>query len=226
MNGPNEKDFEGLIGGMRSRLEALERRQLRAFETFPSAAERDIVYPEPVPGQTIFRSDTGWFEQFFPTYNSANTPGGATPGGWRPVTGALPMFAGSSLGTVSAASGPWVDLTTTNGVGTRTRNDGFGPGSTLTVPFPGVYSVSARATFAGNSTGATRGIRIYSDVNSSDFQHVPRGTGITASGYLLVISAVLQVNSLLRVAVLHDVGSAINVQLDTLDVAYMGPARY
>lgn len=42
-------------------------------------------------GATTVRTDKGWTERYYATYNAASNPNGATPAGWYPVEGALPF---------------------------------------------------------------------------------------------------------------------------------------
>ena len=48
-----------------------------------SAAERDALYPVPVQGNSVFRSDLGRRETYYALYNSTTNPGGRTPAGWE-----------------------------------------------------------------------------------------------------------------------------------------------
>lgn len=41
-------------------------------------------------GAQTIRTDKGWTEQYYHTYNASTNPGGTTPAGWYPVSGNLP----------------------------------------------------------------------------------------------------------------------------------------
>lgn len=56
-----------------------------------SAAARNAAFPNPVQGNSVFRSDTGWIETYYALYNASTNPGGATPAGWYPVSGNMPQ---------------------------------------------------------------------------------------------------------------------------------------
>jgi hypothetical protein len=55
-----------------------------------SATARDTLYPPltVVQGDSVFRTDLGYVERYYGTYNSTSNPGGATPAGWYPEDGA------------------------------------------------------------------------------------------------------------------------------------------
>ena len=47
-----------------------------------SSAARDALYPIPVQGNTVFRSDLGIKQTYYAAYNASTNPGGKTPAGW------------------------------------------------------------------------------------------------------------------------------------------------
>lgn len=47
-----------------------------------SDAERDTLYPVPVQGNTVFRSDLGRRQTYFELWNATTNPGGAPSAGW------------------------------------------------------------------------------------------------------------------------------------------------
>lgn len=48
-----------------------------------SAAERDALYPTPIQGNSVYRSDLGYRQTYFAAYNGTTNPGGRTPAGWK-----------------------------------------------------------------------------------------------------------------------------------------------
>jgi len=48
-----------------------------------SSAARDELYPNPVQGNTVFRSDLGIKQTYFAAYNGTTNPYGRTPAGWK-----------------------------------------------------------------------------------------------------------------------------------------------
>ena len=50
-------------------------------------AARNTAIPAPVQGDSVFRNDKGYVEQYFGTYHATTNPGGATVAGWYPITG-------------------------------------------------------------------------------------------------------------------------------------------
>jgi hypothetical protein len=95
-------------------------------------ATRDALYPSPVAGNTVFRSDTGLQESYYSAYSTA-VPGGRDSAGWYATTradGLVPIqptsvaFAGTSatataLGRVNFTTATSVSL---NGVFTSAYN--------------------------------------------------------------------------------------------------------
>lgn len=47
-----------------------------------SAAARNALYPTPIQGQSVFRTDLGYQETYYGLYNSSTNPGGRATAGW------------------------------------------------------------------------------------------------------------------------------------------------
>lgn len=47
-----------------------------------SATERDTLYPTPIQGNNVFRSDLGITQTYFDVYNAVTNPGGKPSAGW------------------------------------------------------------------------------------------------------------------------------------------------
>jgi hypothetical protein len=56
--------------------------KLAAAGIVNSDAARDELYPTPVQGNTVFRSDLGIRQTYFAAYNGTTNPNGRTPAGW------------------------------------------------------------------------------------------------------------------------------------------------
>ena len=92
-----------------------------------SSAARDAIFPSPVQGDSVWRSDLGFAQTYYAVYNSSTNTSGRTPAGWYSgQDGGLVPITPSSIavgsGTASVAS---------NGV----------------VTFSGVSSISLREVF-------------------------------------------------------------------------------
>lgn len=131
----------------------------RTPATFASSSARDTAYAKAsaayrVQGALVFRSDTGWTEQYFGTYNSSTNTGGAKTAGWFPVTGPLP--GGSQVRSAAAQSLTGVNYTLLpasffsetltgaqkpNGMSTTFATNGG-----WVAPFEGIFDVSAYVT--------------------------------------------------------------------------------
>ena len=83
-------------------------------------ATRDALYPSPVAGNTVFRSDTGVAESYYSAYSTA-VPGGRDSAGWYAtsrVDGLVPIVPSSvSVGSGSSSIGALGKVTLTT-VGT------------------------------------------------------------------------------------------------------------
>lgn len=57
--------------------------KLAAAGIVDSQAARDELYPNPVQGNTVFRSDLGSRQTYYAAYNGTTNPNGRTPAGWK-----------------------------------------------------------------------------------------------------------------------------------------------
>jgi hypothetical protein len=89
-------------------------------------ATRDALYPSPVAGNTVFRSDTGNMESYYPAYSTA-VPGGRDSAGWYAtsrVDGLVPIVPTSvNVGSGTATIGALGKVTLTT-VGTNISLNG------------------------------------------------------------------------------------------------------
>lgn len=155
-NSALEANLTPRIATVESRATTLES---GATRTVSSASARDLLFPTPVQGNTVWRSDKGWEERYFALYNSSSNVGGATPAGWYPVSGALPTARLTKSGnqSTSGTSNTQTILTwdvTSIDVGGMSGVNSY----SLTAPISGVYTVNARACFAYTTSGTFSGI--------------------------------------------------------------------
>lgn len=72
-------------------------------KTVANQAARDALYPVPVQGNSVFRSDLGYIERYHDSYNSSTNKGGITPAGWYRAGNGATAYATY----VSTASQSW-----------------------------------------------------------------------------------------------------------------------
>jgi hypothetical protein len=71
------------------------------------ATARDALFPSPVAGNAVFRTDLGVAEIYYGLYNVSTNPGGRTPAGFYPVSpGATgkPYMMQTGTGTTNASN--------------------------------------------------------------------------------------------------------------------------
>ena len=114
---------------------------VRGTPLVASEVTRDLTFPAPEQGDTVFRTDKGWVETYYAAYHATTNVGGATPAGWYPVAGKLPkgMLRWTSLSISS-------NLPAKVPVGSLFEEylEGISrSGSSLIAPIDGFYAVSA-----------------------------------------------------------------------------------
>ena len=138
-------------------LDAIEGRTNGKMFTYiaPSAAARDAKFGVPADetarlalqntGARVIRTDTGWTERYYATYNAATNPGGASPAGWYPVAGSVPdaRVTRSSTG-FNFTNGAWHNISNTAyWTNQKTPTGGISWNGNYTVTIPGEYEVEA-----------------------------------------------------------------------------------
>lgn len=148
-----------------------------------SVAERGLVYPTPVQGDSVFRLDRGYVERYYDEYSSTGNPGGKTPADWYPDgTATLPAPVridpgaqsptGTSTWTTLAWTGydlvlpaaAWVDLDWSMWIAvTGASNDARGDlvvsgATTVNAASNGWGSVAYGNSASGTSKSSTRKI--------------------------------------------------------------------
>lgn len=113
-----------------------------------SDAQRLALYPAPVQGNSVFRTDKGYVERYYQEFAASGNPGGRTPAGWYPDGVLFDLSASGTNTAVTPTAIPrimtGVMLGTTSGSG---RHDGL-----FRTPFPnGVSTVILIPTSGGGS---------------------------------------------------------------------------
>jgi hypothetical protein len=122
-----------------------------------SAAERDTRRPNPIQGDRMYRTDKGWTEAYFDLFSVSNM-GGASPAGWYPISGNLPVCiltaTGSSfpnnlertIGSTEDYAPVWVE---------ESDNHSWHPGgSDVTPTIPGMYTYSLTSGWDSGVSGS------------------------------------------------------------------------
>lgn len=156
--------LESVLASMASSMQSAITGQRKYYSTvMADQAARDAAFPNAVQGDRVFRADKGWEEGFFALYSATN-PGGATPAGWYPLSGNLPIGIAKRTGGVLnspadtytniGSDAAWSGATTGGGVlrGGMTYVNGF------VVPIAGVYIVSWQLMLTGGSFPSTGGV--------------------------------------------------------------------
>lgn len=154
----------------RSRITAVETSLGTRFAAASSTA-RDAHFGVPAndtqrlalqnSGAECIRTDLGYNESYYATYNSSTNPGGATPAGWYPATGATPNLAvitntAQNLAATAAAITFGGSL-----IQDIENNVSFNKSTgTVTIAQPGLYRVTGAFTVNATTSG-TKGIYIY-----------------------------------------------------------------
>lgn len=122
-------------------------------------AERNTLYPSPVQGNTVFRTDLGTTETYFGVYNSSTNPGGQASAGWYPAqTGGLVPLKPTS-----------VDLTGDSGRTATVSSTGLVTfsGNCITVSLNGVLSDKYKSYRMMVTYAANNGDNVYMRTRSN-----------------------------------------------------------
>lgn len=124
-------------------------------------AARDDIFPLPVQGNRVFRADKGWEETYFGLYSAATNATGATPAGWYPTGGAMPIaLLNRSASTATLSATTYNDMTATTFWTPETLHGGFTFTNGLVVPVTGIYRVTATLHATGTSGDMLAGIYV------------------------------------------------------------------
>jgi hypothetical protein len=124
-----------------------------------TAAARDAYWGVPATeaarvtlqgrGATTIRTDKGWTERYYATYNASTNPGGATPAGWYPIEGAIPEVNLLPSGNQAVNAGSTITAWSAPGSGGSVLTDSEWftySGGVITALRAGRYRIMARAS--------------------------------------------------------------------------------
>lgn len=236
----------------RSRLTTLEASIGTRFAASSSTA-RDAHFGVPAndtqrlalqnAGAECIRTDLGYVEAYYATYNSSTNPGGATPAGWYPaagqtVTGALTRNATA----VSPANATSTTLTSGFDIGFATGlTVTAGSTPSITIGATGIYNVSAALAWASGAGSTYRYLWITKNTSAnatpSAAQTViasvitPAGTSLGNNTVSMAVK--LTAGDVLRLCVNQASGGALAIADNSgpqgintgLSVTWIGPQR-
>ncbi|WP_349866851.1 hypothetical protein [Leifsonia sp. WHRI 6310E] len=130
-----------------------------------TAAARDAKFGTPTTeaarlalqarGAECVRTDKGWTERYYATFDATSNPGGAPTAGWYPIAGSMPAFV-CSTPVAQAVTGGWSIIAAAFGSPPAPDlNRGFRSFSAgvLTIEQPGLYDV------VGNMVTTVNGVQ-------------------------------------------------------------------
>lgn len=207
---PLETHFAALAQGAQDGINSV---RASATPSVPSEAARNTLYPSPVQSNSVWRSDRGYEERYFSEYNASANPGGATPAGWYPVTGNMPMGAIYRSSTAaSLATGQWVAVYQSQywAGGYRTPdftayNNGW------TIPITGLWSIEMAVSMSTSSSTLIT-ISLNGTTITVANQLATGSSGGVSGSSVPTINTILPLtaNDILRIHVLHTNAAAIN----------------
>lgn len=202
-----------------------------------SVTERTALFPSPVQGNRVYRSDTGYEEAYFAAYSAGSNPGGATPAGWYPVSGNLPSFSVERTQAQTVTSGSQV-LTTFWGTPAAYSTEYFNwtaSSGTLQVLKPGLYDVTCQIQIDPTSSGYTAGTSLDTPAGYGTNTLISAQAGQGASGFNTIVSTSANHVKLIAFNTIRafvapqgsiGVGGGLgNKGGGYLSVAYAGPAK-
>lgn len=121
-------------------------RSVGGVQAVSGTAVRAALFPSPIQGDSVFRTDTGWIETYYGLYNASTNPGGVSVAGWYPVSGNMPQaklvrnttvftFTNAAWNTVPNLTYWATEIPAFGGVTIETNG-------TLKTSLPGIYEVS------------------------------------------------------------------------------------
>jgi len=123
-----------------------------APRTVADAAARNSLFPSPVQGNSVFRTDVGYEERYYSLYNVSTNPGGVSVAGWYPVSGKLPKALARRSTTAVTLSTGWADRSATANWTTLFADNVVTYANGWIVPVTGYYEVSV-AIAASDTVG-------------------------------------------------------------------------
>lgn len=223
---PLQSLFNGQSSALNAALSSLNTGfKTQAATPVASVGERAVIFPAPVQGNAVYRTDLGYEERYFATYDSNSNVAGATPAGWYPLANAGPYYYGQKTIDQQLPNGQGAQITFNN-------NNALGmsatTGGNVTVPITGWYRVTA--SLGGFSSGAGNNRWLYVTKNSDTDQ--PRilsvvtnfaapGDNIWNASKVVLLAA----GDVLRMNGLQDSGATANLNGSTLAVEWAGHAH-
>lgn len=177
--------IENLFSQMATSVNAMGSMILQATpSTVSSDSARAALFPSPVQGNSVIRSDKGWIEMYFAAYNATSNLAGVrtAPAGWYPISGNIPyvMYGKSAGGAVSSAntgvSQVALDTTTMQrGLAAAFSNSA----GSITCTIAGFYQVNFQVEFSSSSDSNRRHARLFQNGTNVMEAH---GSGSTQTG--------------------------------------------
>jgi hypothetical protein len=172
-------------------------------------------------GAECVRTDLGYAEAYYATYNASTNPGGATPAGWYPaagqsVTGGL--IRNATAVTIATAS----SITLTSGF-----DIGFSTGVTvtagstpsITIPATGLYQVNSLLTWASGAGSTVRYLWVTKNTSANatptaaqtviSYIVQPAGTSAVSLGGSMIVK--LTAGDVLRLCVNQASGASLTL---------------
>lgn len=236
----------------RSRLTAVEASLGTRFAASSSTA-RDAHFGVPAndtqrlalqnAGAECIRTDLGYVEAYYATYNASTNPGGATPAGWYPAAGQT-VTGGLTRNATTVTITTAVSTTLTSGfdvdfaVG-MTVTAGSTP--SITVPVTGLYSVSSNIAWASGAGSTYRYLWITKNTSANatpTTAQLVTTSLVTPAGTSLAVNNIQQLVKLtagdvIRICVNQNSGASLTLGNNAstqgistgLSITWIGPQR-
>lgn len=176
-------------------------------------------------GSECIRTDLGYSEAYFATYNASTNPGGATPYGWYPLAGALPNLAYTTNASQSVTNtGVTVTFAATNTMAIAQGITFNAATGVATIVSAGNYQITGKVNFAASTSGSKQ-LAIQKNATN-----IVNNLRTTAAIDTLEINAVLKLAagdtiSLFATATVTTATETGNFRYTSLFMNYVSPAR-
>lgn len=134
---PDSGDDYALTVDLARMADDMQEALLRRSPVVGSAAARNSLFPSPQQGDRVWRSDLGYEETYYDTYNAIANPGGLVSANWYPPSKIF--MAQNNAG--QALGGGWNVITSAWGAAS-VNHLGVWSGGALTVTKPGWYEIT------------------------------------------------------------------------------------
>lgn len=207
---PLESHFAAVAEGAQ---QAVNNVRAAATPGVASEAARNALYSTPVQGNSVWRLDRGYEERYFSEYSAGVNPGGASPAGWYPVSGAMPMASiYRSSTSASIATGNWVAIYQSMYWGSGFRTPDFAAyNNGWTVPITGLWSIETAVSISTSSSTLITLSLNGTTITVANQLVIGSGGGINGTSVPTINTILpLSANDILRPHVFHTNASAIN----------------